>query len=87
MECRDGAIDFQCLVNLVLKFSNGFIGKRDDKNLLGFDSLLLDQVLHFGGHRGSLSCSCAGHYQHIVLVCEDHLALLFIQRDCWIDFG
>ena len=87
MECGDGAIDFQCLVNLILKFSNGLVREGDDKNLLGFDALLLDQVLHFGGHCGSLSCSCAGHYQHIVFVRENHLALLFIQGDGGIDFG
>ena len=62
MECGDGAIDFQCLVNLILKFSNGLVREGDDKNLLGFDALLLDQVLHFGGHRGSLSGSSTGHY-------------------------
>ena len=86
MKCCDGAIDFQRLIDLVLKFSNGFVGEGYDKNLLGLNALLLDQVLHFGGHCGSLSGSCTCHYQHIVLVRENHLALLFVQGDGGIDF-
>ena len=86
MERGDWAIDFQRLINLVLKFSNGFIGEGDNKNLLGFDALLLDQILHFGGYSGSLSGTCASHYKHVVLVRENHLALLFVQGDGGIDF-
>ena len=87
MKGGDRAVYLQGLVNLVAEFAHGLVGKRDDEYLFRCDVLAFHKVFHFGGYSGGLSCTCAGHDQHVVFVCENHLPLLFVQGDCWIDFG
>ena len=79
MEGCNRAVNFQCLVYLIPEFAHGFVGERDDEYLFRCDVLAFHKVFDLGGYSSGLSCTCAGHDQHIVFVCEHDLPLLFVQ--------
>ena len=81
----DRAGNLQLPVDMRAELPDCLVREGDDKNGFRRNSLSLDQITHFGrkGRRLSRPGSCDD--EHIILIRQDHSALVLIERDRRID--
>ena len=81
----DRAGNLQFPVDMRAELPDCLVREGDDKNGFRRNSLSLDQIAHFGRKGRCLPRPGPCDDQHIILIRQDHSALILIERDCRID--
>ncbi len=81
MEGRNGARQIQIPVDLLPQFIYRLIRKGNNQDLIRRNLLLFHQIFHLCRNRCSLSRTCTGNHQTVVLITKNHPSLILIQAN------